>query len=266
MNIDELQTYIHGLSQVQIHHEPGCDTRNYSKALDDVKNHIQLLDGICLLLIFQETGDIAACSVWTSSKKATLLYAKNVEVTKAEELAYIQNLFKSVRTGQDAQKGLEIVIPACKAKIVSRATRLAQHFGLSKANLKEDTHNLWNFRNYNPYHQKIGPALVDDGLIEEGVPISQMLDRYTRAAASLNKESSVKFLRQFLNLSFVLSEEIQLEKILTRYQAGAIRKLGSYRRSLQLLSEVEEKMAARGISMNYQQVSKEEYYYFRMLH
>ena len=194
-----------------------------------------------------------------------MLFAKNVEVTNTEELAYIRNLFLSVHSGTNAQKGLELVIPACKVKILSRSKSLAKRFGLSKTNLRKQKNNLWNFENSNTYHQEIRPALMGDGLIKEGISISNYLDGSTRMAALLHKDSPFKHFRDFLNASFVLSEGTDLEKILTCGQARAIGKLGAYRKTLELLRDLEAKMASRGLSINYQQVSNKEYHYYGML-
>ena len=179
-------------------------------------------------------------------------------MTLPAEFKYIGMLFEHVKSGENAQIGLQLVIPACKAKIVSHAKTLAKRFDLSKTNLKKDQHDLWNYKSQNPFHQKIREALIEGKLVNDGDSISNYLDGYLRAAASLGKDSPLNYFQDFLNFSYALSEETELEKVLTIDQTGAIHKLGEYCRALHMLRDMQEKVVKRNQSMKYQQVSTDK--------
>ena len=190
-----------------------------------------------------------------------MLYAKNVKVTLHSELEYVEKLFEHVKSGRNVQIGLKLVISACNAKIIARAKVLAKRFDLSKSNLQKDQYNLWNYKSQNPFHQKMRQAMIENKVIDENDSVSNFLVGYIRAAALLGKDSPPDAFLGFLNFSYVLSEEVELEKVLTVDQARAIRKLGDYRRALQMLREMQVKVAKRNQTMKYKQVSDREYFF-----
>ena len=49
MDIDEIQNYIHGISQLQLHFEHGRNTVQYTEASEPIQEYVRLLDGVSLV-------------------------------------------------------------------------------------------------------------------------------------------------------------------------------------------------------------------------
>ena len=99
------------------------ETEDY---LESTPEHVQFLDGISLLLVFAPQEDVAATTFWVTEKEITLLWAKNTEVTKPNELDYIEKLFGFMKNGESMNRMLDVVVPARRAKILKRFKALAQ--------------------------------------------------------------------------------------------------------------------------------------------
>ena len=108
------QDFIHGLSQLDFHHGHGRDTVNYTQAPVEVKQHVELLDGLALLLVFEPKGDVAATSLWTGRDEITLLWAKNEQEIRPGPLLYVQHLHNYIMAERPAVDFLDLVIPAAE--------------------------------------------------------------------------------------------------------------------------------------------------------
>ena len=244
--MDDIQNYIHGLSQAQFHFTKRKETEPYCHSSKDVRRHVRLLDAIALLLVFSATGDVAAVSYWSSSDKVvSLVYAQNERVTQPARLQYIDRLFQNIKTGSNVDQGLEIVISMCKPKILKRAKNLAKSFGLSSVVSHNTGHNL-NYNHFNPYHQKIAPALVSSSQMVQGESVANKLDGFLKILPSLASNHATKVFVDILNFAYCLSELTELRNILCEDQVVAIHKLGAYRQGLELIDKAVTKMNLRG--------------------
>src|SRR5205809_7974594 len=140
-----VENYVHGLSQVEFHRGSGRDLPAWSHATQSERDHVASLDGLALLLIFSPKGDVAATSYWRSADEIKLRWAKNQPVNDCHQLRYIEELIENVKKGTKAGELLKIVIPMCTAKIFHRVKKLANSFGVSQNNLRQDESNLWQF-------------------------------------------------------------------------------------------------------------------------
>jgi hypothetical protein len=67
------EDYIHGLSQVDFYHGPNKDLPAWSRANEKDREHVAILDGLALLLVFASQGDVAAVSYSHSGDEFNLL-------------------------------------------------------------------------------------------------------------------------------------------------------------------------------------------------
>ena|SRR6266480_1090236 len=143
----------HGLSQVEFHCGSGRDLPAWSHATQSDRDHIASLDGLALLLIFSPKGDVAATSYWRSADELKLLWAKCQPVNDDNQLRYIEELLENVKKGTKANELLKIVIPMCIEKVFHWIKKLANSFGVSWNNLRQDELNLWQFDDTKEPHQ-----------------------------------------------------------------------------------------------------------------
>jgi hypothetical protein len=240
------QNFIHALSQLQFHYSHGIDTVTYTDSNPAVKEQIELLDGLSLLLVFAPTGDVAATGFWRTKDRITLLWSKNDPVIEQKTLDYVESLCSAILKQQSVKDVLEIVIPACRPKILERCKKLARSFGITKDNLATDEHNLWNYKNDNPYHQELKSSLIKTGLISPTASVSNALDNFVRKTALLSKNSPTADFRMTLAFAWALSTDVQLKNIVTGEQTRRVNKLGDYTRTLKKLPDLMMKLSKDG--------------------
>jgi hypothetical protein len=59
-----IEEYIHGLSQIEFVHGTNEDLPSWSSAKTNDREHVAILDGLALLLVFAAKGDVAATTYW----------------------------------------------------------------------------------------------------------------------------------------------------------------------------------------------------------
>ena len=110
------EDYVHGLSQVQFHLRSSRDLSAWSHATQSDRDHVAILDGLALLLVFAPKGDVAAISYWRSADELKLLWAKNQPVDDSNQLRYIEDLLENVKNGTEATELLKMVIAMCRER------------------------------------------------------------------------------------------------------------------------------------------------------
>lgn len=158
-----MEDYVHALSQIEFHRGPGRDLPAWSNA---TQSDLASLDGLAFLFVFSPKGDVAATSYWRSADELKLLWAKNQPVNDHKQLRYIGDLLKNVKDGTQTQDLLSIVIPMCIGMIFYRVKKLANSFGVSQNNLRQDESNLWQFDGTKQPHQKLEAALMEGRLAQ----------------------------------------------------------------------------------------------------
>src|SRR5437016_2163222 len=108
------EDYVHGLSQIEFHCGSGRDLSAWSRAPQSDRDHVAILEGLALLLVFTPKGDVAATSYWQSAGEFKLLWAKNQPVDDNNQLRYIKELLESVKSGTEARELLSMVIAMCR--------------------------------------------------------------------------------------------------------------------------------------------------------
>ncbi|KAI4137734.1 MAG: hypothetical protein L6R39_007131 [Caloplaca ligustica] len=127
--IDEevLANVIYGLSNVQHQANAGSGLKPYAFAAKHVRDCVDMLNGIALLLVYEESGDVVATGLNQDGAKYTLYWAKNdtVQPTVAQRdyLTRLETCFKSSDNAVDA---LTLVVTMCKKKIISRVKKMTR--------------------------------------------------------------------------------------------------------------------------------------------
>jgi len=226
------EDYIHGLSQVEFHYGSSRDLPAWSRATDEDRDHVAVLEGLALLLVFTPKGDVAATSSWRSADELKLLWAKNQPVDDNNQLRYIEELLENVKNKTGASELLNTVIAMCREKIFQRVKKLANSFGVSQNNLRQEESNLWQFDETKEPHQKLKDVLKKSGWYERG-SIVQLLDNFTRFMGRATKTSEVKDFWNILYFSWTVTSIADLNKVLEEKQVRYLRKLSDYVRILQ---------------------------------
>jgi hypothetical protein len=227
------RNYVHGLSQIEYHHRPGKDLPAWSKADQSDRDYVASLDSLALLLIFNSRGDVAAISSWRSAYEFKLLWAKNRPVDDPNELQYIEKLLGNAKKGTPADELLKIVIPMCREKISHRVKKLANSFGVSQINQKQEESNLWRFDKTNEPCQSLEATLREANFFTDNESTAHLLDRFTRFVGRITKTSKAEDFWIILYFSWCVRSVSGLNQILEENQVRYLNKLGDYVEILQ---------------------------------
>ena len=225
--MEHADDYIHGLSQVEYHYGSGRDLSGWSRATKGDRDHIAILEGLALLLVFTPKGDVAATSYWRSADEFKLLWAKNQPVEDNKQLRYIDELLEYVKNGTETNALLKLVITTCKEKIFHRVKKLANSFGVSQNNQKKEESNLWQFDETKEPHQKFEAALNKAGWYKNKSTVHK-LDIFTRFVGRVTKTSDINTFLSILRFSWTVTSIADLNKVLEEKQVRHLRKLGDY--------------------------------------
>jgi hypothetical protein len=151
----------------------------WSRANKNDREHVAILDGLALLLVFASRGDVAAVSYWHSAGEFKLLWAKNQPVDNSSQLRYIEELLQKARDGVKTSELMNLVIPMCKEKIFRRIKKLANSFGVSLTDQREGNFNLWGFDGTKEPCQSLEAALRPGYL--GNLSTIERLDNFTRS-------------------------------------------------------------------------------------
>ena len=220
--------YVHGLSQIEYHLGSSRDLPAWSHATQSDREHVAVLDGLALLLVFAPKGDVAATSYWRSADELRLLWAKNKPVDDIHQLQYIENLLENVKKGTEANKLLNTVIAMCREKIFYRVKKLANSFGVSQNNQRQEESNLWHFDGAKESHQKLEAMLKNDRWLKDDRSTVDMLDNFTRFVGRVTRTSEIKAFWTILYFSWSVTSVADLNKVLEAKQVRYLSKLGDY--------------------------------------
>ncbi|MCJ1377793.1 hypothetical protein MMC17_000889 [Xylographa soralifera] len=243
---DPMQNFIHALSQLQSPYSHRTDNVAYTNANREVKEHIELLDGLALLLVFSPNGDVAATGLWRSSNAITLLWCKNEEVTDLDTLHYISSLRSAAFAQKSPKEMLDLVAPFCRMKIFERCKKLAKSFGVTRDNVNSVRTNLWQYNETDHYHQQLRNALVKLGVLITTSSVSTMLDIFIKRAGCLSKDSPLHHFTTTLLTAWALSTGTPLANIITREQTKRVDRLGDYMRILYVLPALVKRLSKDG--------------------
>src|SRR5256714_2843527 len=243
ISLDLWKNYIHGLSQIEFHHGSGRDLPAWSHATQSDREHVASLDGLALLLVFSPKEDVVAISSWRSAHEFKLLWAKNQPVDDSNQLRYIEELLENIKKGTPADELLKIVIPMCREKIFHRVRKLANSFGVSQTDQRQDESNLWRFDETEEPCQTLEATLKKANRLKGNESTAHLLDRFTRFVGRVIKTSKAEDFWTILYFSWCVTSVAGLNKILGENQVRYLSKLGDYVRILQripLLKKVDK--------------------------
>ena len=125
-----LQNCLTGLSGAEFHHLQPADEDAYVRAEEEAKKHVRLNDGLALLLVYQDKGDIAAVFFVLKQRQVDLFWAKNDPTPPNEsEKAYLDHLCAAFCTQLPPITILQLYcVPQCRTKILARIKKVAKCF------------------------------------------------------------------------------------------------------------------------------------------
>jgi hypothetical protein len=226
------EDYVHGLSQVEFHVGSSRDLPAWSYASQSDRDHVAILDGLALLLVFTPKGDVVATSYWRSADELKLLWAKNQPVDDNNQLRYIEDLLENVKSGTEAGELLNMVIAMCREKIFHRVKKLANSFGVSQNNQRQEESNLWQFDKSKESHQKLEATLNKGGWLEYESTV-HILDNFTRFVGRVTRTSESKVFWNILFFSWCVTSVADLNKVLEAKQVRCLTKLADYVRIIE---------------------------------
>ena len=234
---------LHGLSQIEFHLGSGRDLPIWSHVDPSYRNHVAILEGLALLLVFDPKGDVVATSYWRSATELKLLWAKNQPVNDHNQLRYINNLLEKVKNSTEADDLLNMVIAMCREKIFHRVKKLAESFGVSQKNQRREESNLWRFDETKEQHQKLESALRNDGWFKKSSTV-QGLDNFTRFVGRATRTSTILDFGGILSFSWSVTSVAEVKEVLEETQIRCLRKLGDYVRIIRHMPKI-VKMAGK---------------------
>jgi hypothetical protein len=243
-----VEDYLHGLSQIDFHLKANRDLPAWSFATDSYRDHVAVLEGLALLLVFAPKGDVAATSSWRTKTELKLLWAKNQPVDDSDQLRYIENLLENVKNGTKTGELLKKVIVMCRGKIFQRVKKLAKSFGMSQNNQKQAESNLWKFDETKEPHQKLEAALRKGGWLTHK-SIVEGLDNFTRFVGRVTKASEMMAFWNILCFSWTVTTVAELNEVLEEKQVKYLSKLGDYVRILRCMPEILKKAGEAEITV-----------------
>jgi hypothetical protein len=207
--------------------------------------HVAILDGLALLLVFASRGDVAAVSYWHSAGEFKLLWAKNQPVDNSSQLRYIEELLQKARDGVKTSELMNLVIPMCKEKIFRRIKKLANSFGVSLTDQREGDFNLWGFDGTKGPCQSLEAALRQGYL--GNLSTIERLDNFTRSIGLMTKASTTREFWLILYFAWAVTSVHGLKKMLEASQVRYLQKLGDYIRILNQIPSLLKKIGTTKI-------------------
>jgi hypothetical protein len=197
------------------------------------RKHLNLLDGIALLLVTEGKGDVAAVSFVHTSTSIEFYYAKNRPCT-LQETAHIQKLLEMTRSFQPSESGvwvdkaLELVIQTCIKKVKGRMRKITNELkktGFGSSSRLEDLNNLpiWRKTNRKGEIVEAYRRTFPSQRLMEGVSDREILFRYfsglfkvSGPEAQIEGAKAAVFLSR--NIGMVIScLKVRMKCVLTYY-------------------------------------------------
>ena len=246
---------IHALSLLDFHAEPGQDNISYLSANSTTRKHVNLLEGLALLLVSKEKTDVAATGLLMQPGGIKVFWAKNSNtVATAAEERYITGLIARLKQ-EKTEDTLDYIIPFCHRKIVGRCRKLASLFKISPSDS-----NIFNLREDEPDYHSIESNLIGKNVIRPGRSLQDSLDEFIRDIGEVTFTTSPNKLAQLLELAFAVTYiRPTIKRLVDRAQWNRLRKLGDYssccwkvsRELAKLPSEIRENISTRQVCLTY---------------
>jgi hypothetical protein len=243
---------VHVVSQVQFHHKLPKDTTGWRKSTAEEKEHVTVLDGLALLIVFKPKSDVAAVTVWQTASEIQLFWAKNQPVKDSNELRYIESLLQMAKAGTSGDELLTFVLEMCKEKIFHRIAKLAKAFG----DQPENTSNLWGFNEENPNHEKFQDKMKTCIFFQDRTTV-ETLDSFMRSVRSMTKHSAAGHFESILYFCWFVTYDLECDKILgsmlDEKKVRSLKKIGDYMRTCRHIHKLMTTKFA-GMSLKVEQV------------
>lgn len=218
---------IHGLSLLDYHLASNQDTTNFRNATSGTRKHVSLLEGLALLLVAREKGDVAATGLKLESNGVRLYWAKNSNsVPTKEEQKYIERLQELFVGGANVYDILSEVSSFCRRKIISRCKKVVAVFSTS---FETDIASYFKAYRNNEDYLSLEQYLRGLNYLGDNVPLYQQLGDFVKVLAELDYSTPSKSLLPLLQTAYILTATgPTVRNMTTRDQWNRLSKLGDY--------------------------------------
>ncbi|KAL8728631.1 MAG: hypothetical protein Q9166_005285 [cf. Caloplaca sp. 2 TL-2023] len=235
---EHLANTLYALSKIHFNFaEEGRDTSLYTNSHPNIQKHVNLLDGIALLLVYDDTGDIVATGRAVEANGNHVIYwTKNgPEKPTAREqdyLACLQQSFKRLDLPTDT---LEIIVPMCRKKIINRMKKLNAALERTAKAAREagnpPADNPFEINTQTPEAERLRRYLIEKKVIPD-VSLNKFLNTFANAIRKLGNNPNDK-IAQLIEIAYQLSlnsQKLTLAQIPScdAYHLRKVKKLGSY--------------------------------------
>ena len=223
---------IHALSLIDFH-EPISDQSELRFTRNVTKKHVELLEGLALLLVSSE-DEVVATGFLIEPGTVKVLWAKssNTNTMMAKE-GYIQEFIaKLTARGSTVDTILDHIIPFCNRKIVGRCQELARAFEVSPSGGDHPEPFFSRFNQDNLDYLSLESNLQRLGYIRPATPLNIGLRTFLKWVAKVKLATSPDILAQVISLSYgVTNIKPTIVKLVTPDQWNCFQRLGDYRLS-----------------------------------
>lgn len=221
----------HALERITYHAAHGEDTDNCRLGLEQVRKHVDLLDGLALFLTFRRSGgEVTATGLTQRPGKTTIFWAKNTATEATEQQTkYIKELIRKFQEQEEVPIILEYIISACKDKISGRIKKLAVLFKEGQEFPPESQNNLLNLPK-NETIRRIEVNLQNRGWLARGTDIFKATDSFLRRLLTMNVFSTVGQMDWIITFAFALTiMSPKIEDMISTVVWRRLCKLADYR-------------------------------------
>ncbi|KAL8731539.1 MAG: hypothetical protein Q9166_003385 [cf. Caloplaca sp. 2 TL-2023] len=193
---------MYALSQIHFNRTSGRDSYAYHVAEPHNQKHVNLLECIALILVYDSQGDVVATALGRENDSYTIYWAKNQTITlNNREAEYLTKLQQSFQQASAPSQTLDIVIPMCRKKIHNRVKKLA--IELSREGV--DPSNPFNLDWKDPKAETLRQLLSNQDVIDD--PLEDVLRAFAQDAKEMSKNSTytVGKIKHFIYIAYWLS-------------------------------------------------------------
>lgn len=256
-----LANKIHALSLVDFHASIQRRDVVYAahsyKPDSPVTKHINLLDGMALLLIRKPQKEVVATSFRLDSSGFTIYWARNDNMSIGAETDYMTRLLQHAKSQTPSLEVLSLVIDYTKAKIISRCGKLAKVFELSRQIQRAGEHNLLKLDTNNPKYRELEKQLRQREIIKANRHLYDFLDDLVRGIARVSATTSTPNLVKIISHAYELcTQQHKIGDLIIRHHSDKFRKLSDYFLTVCRFRQDMRHLLAKGpIDIQFEQVS-----------
>ena len=216
---------IHALSLLDFHREIGRDTPAFNTSDVNTIKHVNMLEGLALLLVSREKTDVAATSMLLETDRVKIFWARNANiVATAAERTYIRELIAMFARGALINEIVCHVAPYCHRKIVSRCKKLSSAF--PSGDLSKVFEDYQGNGDYGPLERN----LKERNFLGNAELLHVTMGKFMKQVRETNFATSSALVIKVLHFSYGLTAvRPTIKSMVTDIQWNRLRKVADYR-------------------------------------